>query len=121
MTQTKITSAYNNKASKLDSVSRMIDQKDQNCQSKISQQRIDVDDESTNNIISLKNKDGHLYLQIDDEEKPYGMTLKSKRRHSEFTSPICENAKSPSINQEVNLDTSCHGFVTARKKLVSVQ
>ncbi|RWW23324.1 hypothetical protein GW17_00012431 [Ensete ventricosum] len=117
MTQTKITSIYGNNASKPDNASHktVLD-----FQSDISQEYTVVDNEKTSNNNPLKNKDGPVCLQGEEVEKPYGMTFRSKHRHSEFTSPICENAKSPSSNEEANLDISHHGFVTARTKLVIV-
>ncbi|RWW74923.1 hypothetical protein BHE74_00017141 [Ensete ventricosum] len=117
MTQTKITSIYGNNASKPDNASHktVLD-----FQSDISQEYTVVDNEKTSNNNPLKNKDGPVCLQGEEVEKPYGMTFRSKHRHSEFTSPICENAKSPSNNEEANLDISHHGFVTARTKLVIV-
>ncbi|RRT70470.1 hypothetical protein B296_00028855 [Ensete ventricosum] len=117
MTQTKITSIYGNNASKPDNASHktVLD-----FQSDISQEYTVVDNEKTSSNNPLKNKDGPVCLQGEEVEKPYGMTFRSKHRHSEFTSPICENAKSPSNNEEANLDISHHGFVTARTKLVIV-
>ncbi|WOL14439.1 fidgetin-like protein 1 isoform X2 [Canna indica] len=113
MTQTKITTLYGNRTLKPDTVSCKTVQ---NCQSNIHQERMDVDNENTNTNISLKNKHDLIYLQA-EEEKSYGVTLKSKRRHSEFTSPICESAKSPSGNGEDVVDASRLGFMTARTKL----
>lgn len=116
MTQTKITSIFGNKASKPEAtVSHM---KVQNCQSNVYQECIHIDNEKTSNNILSGNKDDPISIQAEALEKSHGIPLKSKRRHLEFTSPICENAKSPSSNKETNLDTSSHGFMTARTKLV---
>ncbi|KAG6532334.1 ATPase family AAA domain-containing protein FIGL1-like isoform X1 [Zingiber officinale] len=113
MTQAKITSIFGNKGSKPEiTVSHM---KVHNCQSNVYQECIHIDNEKTSNNILSSNKDGPISIQAEELEKSHGISLKSKRRHLEFTSPICE--KSPSSNKETNLGTSCHGFVTARTKL----
>ncbi|CAL9193551.1 unnamed protein product [Musa hybrid cultivar] len=114
MTQTKITSIYGNKPSNPDNATYKTVR---NCQSDIPQECTVFDNEKTSSNNSLKNKDGPVCLQGEEIEKPHGMTSRSKHRHSEFTSPICENAKSPSSNEEASLDISHHGFVTARTKL----
>ncbi|KAH0984560.1 hypothetical protein GBA52_011737 [Prunus armeniaca] len=64
--------------------------------------------------------DGHSALsfqKVEEEEKAYGTTLRAKRAHKEFTSPIIDNAKSPSSNEDVKADGSSHSFVTAKAKL----
>ncbi|PQP94508.1 fidgetin-like protein 1 [Prunus yedoensis var. nudiflora] len=63
---------------------------------------------------------GHSSLSFqkaEEEEKAYGNTLRAKRAHKEFTSPIIDNAKSPSSNEDVKADGSSHSFVTAKAKL----
>ncbi|XP_020245818.1 fidgetin-like protein 1 [Asparagus officinalis] len=96
MTQTKITSIYGSKVLKANNISH---KKLPNPESSKSVECIDV-----------KN---------DEEEKPYGSNLRPKRRHTEFTSPICEIVKSPpsSCNEEANVEISGNSFVTARAKL----
>ncbi|KAJ6820057.1 fidgetin-like protein 1 [Iris pallida] len=114
MTQTKITSVYGSKTCKQNNVSY---KKLLNSERNISTECIDVDNECTNSTDIVKTHGGPALLQVDEEEKPHGSTLKTKRRHTEFTSPICENVKSPSSNEEANADNSGNGFVTARAKL----
>lgn len=67
--------------------------------------------------------DGHSALsfqKVEEEEKAYGNSLRAKRAHKEFTSPIIDNAKSPSSSEDVKADVSSHSFVTAKAKLVSI-
>ncbi|XP_072979034.1 ATPase family AAA domain-containing protein FIGL1 [Typha angustifolia] len=108
MTQTKITSIFGSKPSKANnnSIKNLL-----NSDNSISRESIDVENESTTNRNCSKTP---VYMQVEDDEKPLGLTFKSKRRHTEFTSPICEHAKSPSGNDEAETG---NGFVTARTKL----
>lgn len=73
--------------------------------------------EKTNVVLSKSSGASEVSL-VEDEERPRNITLKSKRRHVEFTSPVCGNGKSPSSNDEAHVEGSASGFVTARKKLV---
>lgn len=97
MMQTKITSIYGNKAQKSNNV-------------------------SYKKLLNSENGESVECVEVenDEEEKPHQSILRSKRRHTEFTSPICEIVKSasPSSNEEANAKTSSNGFVTARAKLV---
>lgn len=96
MMQTKLTSIYGSKAQKSNNVS---DKKLLNSENGKSVECVEVEN--------------------DEEAKPHHNILRSKRRHKEFTSPVCEIVKSPSpsSNEEANVDTSGNGFVTARAKL----
>ena len=59
-------------------------------------------------------------FQVEDEERSRGMIIKPKRRHLEFTSPVCGQGKSPSSSDEAHVEGTSYGFVTARKKLVGL-
>ncbi|KAL8538422.1 hypothetical protein ACS0TY_000429 [Phlomoides rotata] len=52
-----------------------------------------------------------------EEEGARGSSFKTKRLHRENISPRIENLKSPSGSEEVDVDASSNGFVTARAKL----
>jgi len=99
MTQTKITSIYGSKALKSNNVSQ--------------KNLLNAESGKPMECIDVEN---------DEEEKPHRNPLRPKRRHTEFTSPICESMKSPSpsSNEEANADISGNGFVTARAKLVYI-
>lgn len=118
MTQTKITSIYGSKDMKPNSISN---RKLLNSEGRTPQDCIDVDNECISNHNFRKSQGRPSYIQVEEAERPYGMTLKTKRRQTEFTSPICESAKSPSSNEEASVDKYGNGFVTARTKLVFPQ
>nr|XP_010929777.1 ATPase family AAA domain-containing protein FIGL1 [Elaeis guineensis]XP_029122296.1 ATPase family AAA domain-containing protein FIGL1 [Elaeis guineensis] len=111
MTQTKITSIYGSKDMKPNSISN---KKLLNSEGSTPQECIDVDNECISNHNYRKSQGRPSYIQVEEAERPYGMTLKTKRRQTEFTSPICESAKSPSSNEEASVDNYGNGFVSAR-------
>ncbi|KAJ0988869.1 hypothetical protein J5N97_007225 [Dioscorea zingiberensis] len=115
MTQTTITSMYGNKFSKPNNVSYKKLLNSENNRQHL--ECIDVDKEHTSCPNFSKTNSGSFVLQTDEKDKPHGIPQKTKRRHTEFTSPICESARSPTINEETNVDNSVNGFVTARAKL----
>ncbi|OAY64046.1 Fidgetin-like protein 1 [Ananas comosus] len=110
MTQTKITSIYGSKPMK---ASHVPHKEPLNSDRSVSKEYIDVDGEAPINQNSSQAVP--VYLQVEENQKPSTLALRVKRRHTEFTSPICENVHSPSSNDEA--DTTCNGFVTARTKL----
>ncbi|KAH0468539.1 hypothetical protein IEQ34_003572 [Dendrobium chrysotoxum] len=93
-----------------------IDKKQQNSEGCISMGCIDVESEHSESCNFVRNADDTA-LQTVEEEKSYAITLKPKRKHSEFTSPICANVKSPPVCEEANVDAPGNVFVTARAKL----
>ncbi|KAK8923425.1 Katanin p60 ATPase-containing subunit A1 [Platanthera zijinensis] len=113
MTQMKITSIYGNNSSKSNQI---YNKKLLNSESCISIECIDTDNEHSDNCNTVMNADA-AYVQAEEEEKPRIITLTTKRRQTEFTSPLCSNVKSPSRCEEANADASSNGFVTAREKL----
>ncbi|KAL8049221.1 hypothetical protein ABFX02_06G007400 [Erythranthe guttata] len=56
-------------------------------------------------------------IKIEDEEGARGIGFRTKRLHRETISPRTENLKSPSGSEEVEVEASSNGFVTARAKL----
>ncbi|KAL7106660.1 hypothetical protein ACP275_06G007500 [Erythranthe tilingii] len=56
-------------------------------------------------------------IKIEDEEGARGIGFRTKRLHRETISPRTENLKSPSGSEEVEVEASNNGFVTARAKL----
>ncbi|CAI0457615.1 unnamed protein product [Linum tenue] len=57
------------------------------------------------------------YGKADEREKGYGNTTGSKRSFMEINSPRNDIPKSPSCDEDSNVDGSGKGFVTARAKL----
>ncbi|KAH7683150.1 Microtubule-severing ATPase protein [Dioscorea alata] len=114
MTQTTLTSIYGSKFSKPNNVSYSKLLSSENSRYV---ECIDVEKEHASCHNLLKANSEPVVLQIDAKDKPHGMAQKTKRRHTEFTSPICESTRSPTNNEESNADTSVNGFVTARTKL----
>lgn len=113
MTQMKITSIYGNKFTKSN---QMYNKKQLNSESSISIECLDSENEHSDNCNNVQNADATA-LQGKEEDKPHTLILKTKRRQTEFTSPICSNLKSPSDCEEANADATGNGFVTARAKL----
>ncbi|PKU72817.1 ATPase family AAA domain-containing protein FIGL1 isoform X2 [Dendrobium catenatum] len=113
MTQMKITSIYGSNSMKLNQTDN---KKQQNSEGFISMGCIDVESEHSESCSFVRNADDTA-LQTEEEEKSHAITLKPKRKHSEFTSPICANVKSPPVCEEANVDTPGNVFVTARAKL----
>lgn len=114
MTQKKITSIYSGQDMKPNNISN---KKQLNSKDSTLQECIDVDNECPSNRNHWKSQGRPFNIQVEEEERPYGMTPKAKRRQTEFKSPICESAKSPSSYEEANMDNYGNGFVTARTKL----
>ncbi|KAG7985905.1 hypothetical protein I3843_03G051100 [Carya illinoinensis] len=52
--------------------------------------------------------------KVEEEERVYGSNVGAKRAHREIISPVVDNSKSPSGNEEASPDASGNGFVTAR-------
>ncbi|KAM5581991.1 ATPase family AAA domain-containing protein FIGL1 [Rosa sericea] len=57
------------------------------------------------------------FQKVEEEERAHGYPLGPKRVHREFNSPIIDNMKSPSANEDAKADVSGNGFVTAKAKL----
>ncbi|KAM0935885.1 putative microtubule-severing ATPase [Dioscorea sansibarensis] len=114
MTCTTLTSIYGRKFSQPNNVSYS---KLLGSESSRYVECIDVEKEHASCHNLLKANSELVVLQIDAKDKPHGMAQKTKRRHTEFTSPICENTRSPTNNEESDADKSVNGFVTARTKL----
>lgn len=62
-----------------------------------------------------QNKGQSSSPKIEEEERAYGNTFRTKRSHTEINSP---SVKHPLSNEDANNDTSGNGFVTAKAKLV---
>lgn len=60
------------------------------------------------------------FQKVEEEERAHGNPLGAKRVHREFNSPIIDNTKSPSANEDAKADVSGNGFVTAKAKLVAI-
>ncbi|KAG8384966.1 hypothetical protein BUALT_Bualt04G0173100 [Buddleja alternifolia] len=55
--------------------------------------------------------------KTEEDKRAHGFSFKTKRLHRETISPRNDNVKSPSGNEEADIDASSNGFVTARAKL----
>lgn len=105
MIQTKLTFLYEH-GSKENNQSSMAD--------KISEDCAVVD----KNYSGYKNHSMSTITKAEEVEGARGSSFKTKRLHRESISPRIENLKSPSGSEEVDVDASSNGFVTARAKLV---
>ncbi|PKA57742.1 Katanin p60 ATPase-containing subunit A1 [Apostasia shenzhenica] len=110
--QTKITSIYSSTATKPNKMG----QKKQMLDGCTFEEYVDIENEHISGSSVVRSSDDCI-LTVEENEKPNAVTLKTKRRHTEFTSPICANVKSPSSCEEASAKITSSGFVTARMKL----
>lgn len=114
MTQMKITSIYDSNSMNLN---ERHDKKQLNSEGCISTECIDVENEHSESCNYVKNTD-NAGQKTEEEEKSHAISLKIKRKHTQFTSPICATVNSPPGCEEANVEATGNGFVTARAKLV---
>ncbi|XP_020587592.1 fidgetin-like protein 1 [Phalaenopsis equestris] len=112
-TQRKITSVYGVNSMNLN---LKHDKRQLNSEDCVSMEFIDVENEHSESCNHVKDADD-TGQQTEEEEKTLAITLKAKRKYTQFTSPICANVKSPPDCEEANADPTGNGFVTARAKL----
>lgn len=113
MTQTKLTSLYKNNiatASKDTSQSSWATKSNNSEDCIIVERRHSYHNHNNSHSTSS-------FQKVEEEERAHGNPLGAKRVHREFNSPIIDNTKSPSANEDAKDDVSGNGFVTAKAKL----
>lgn len=116
MTQTKLTSLYKNNiatASKDTSRSSWATKSNNSEDCIIVEKRHSYHNRNSSHSTSS-------FKKVEEEERAHGNPLGAKRVHREFNSPIIDNTKSPSTNEDAKADVSGNGFVTAKAKLVAI-